>query len=47
MVGVGGREGGAWWPPALGIRASQGTLSSVANVIHVHIWFCRIRISDI
>ena len=28
VVWVGGREGGAWWLPAGGIRASQGTFSS-------------------
>ena len=28
VVGVGGREAGAWWLPAGGIRVSQGTFSS-------------------
>ena len=28
VVGVGGREDGAWWLPAGGIRASQGNFSS-------------------
>ena len=28
VVGVGGREGEAWWLPAGGICASQGTFSS-------------------
>ena len=28
VVGVGCREVGAWWLPAWGIRASQGTFSS-------------------
>ena len=38
MVGVGCREGEAWWLPAGGIRASQGTFSSFCLFVFLYIF---------
>ena len=50
VVWVGGRgRGGAWWLPAGGIRASQGTFSSLDRSLHEKIFSFRIsefRVSD-